>query len=84
MIDEEVLLPSETVERMYPQFSPDGKEVAFIEDRSRLMVVNLATKQVRQVTDGSLWYSTDGNFSYSWSPDGKWFTLQFSTLGNGR
>ena len=46
LIDEEVLLPSETVERMYPQFSPDGKEVAFIEDRSRLMVVNLATKQV--------------------------------------
>ena len=80
LIDEEVLLPSETVERMYPQFSPDGKEVAFIEDRSRLMVVNLATKQVRQVTDGSLWYSTDGNFSYSWSPDGKWFTLE--CIGN--
>ena len=80
LIDEEVLLPSETVERMYPQFSPDGKEVAFIEDRSRLMVVNLNTKKVRQITDGSMWYSTDGNFSYSWSSDGKWFTLE--CIGN--
>lgn len=80
LIDEEVLLPSTTVERMYPQFSPDGKELAFIEDRNRLMVVNLATKQVRQVTDGSTWYSTGGGFDYAWSPDGKWFTLEF--IGN--
>lgn len=77
-IEEEVLLPSETVERAFPQFSPDGKELAFIEDRNRLMVVNLATKQVRQVTDGSTWYSTDGNFDYAWSPDGRWFTLEFT------
>ena len=34
LIKEEVLLPSKTVERMYPKFSPDGKEVAFIEDVS--------------------------------------------------
>lgn len=77
-IEEEALLPSETVERAFPQFSPDGKELAFIEDRNRLMVVNLATKQVRQVTDGSTWYSTDGNFDYAWSPDGRWFTLEFT------
>lgn len=45
LIEEEALLPSKTVERTYPQFSPDGKEVAFIEDRNRLMVVNLETKR---------------------------------------
>ena len=43
IIEEEVLLPSKTVERNYPQFSPDGKELAFIEDRMRLMVVILET-----------------------------------------
>ena len=80
LIKEEVLLPSTTVERTYPQFSPDGKELAFIEDRNRLMVLNLDTKKVRQVTDGSTWYSTGGGFDYSWSPDGKWFTLEF--IGN--
>lgn len=80
LIKEEVLLPSKSVERMYPKFSPDGKEVAFIEDRIRLKVLNLETKRVRQITDGSTWYSLSGGFSYAWSPDGKWFTLEF--IGN--
>ena len=74
IVEEEALLPSATVERAFPQFSPDGKELA------RLMVVNLDTKKVRQITDGSTWYSTDGGFDYAWSPDGKWFTLEF--IGN--
>lgn len=80
LVEEEVLLPSTTVERTYPQFSPDGKELAFIEDRNRLMVVNLETKKVRRITDGSTWYGTGGGFDYEWSPDGKWFTLTF--IGN--
>ena len=80
LIEEEVLLPSKTVERRYPQYSPDGKEIAFIEDRNRLMVLNLETKKVRQVTDGSTWYNTGGGFDYEWSPDGKSFTLEF--IGN--
>ena len=79
-IEEEVLLPSDKTARTYPQFSPAGKELAFIEDRNRLMVLNLETKKVRQVTDGSTWFSTGGGFDYSWSPDGKWFTLEF--IGN--
>lgn len=79
-ITEEVLLPSTTVERSHPQFSPNGKELAFIEDRNRLMVLNLETRKVRQVTDGSTWFDTEGRFSYAWSPDGKWFTLEF--IGN--
>lgn len=80
LIEEEILLPSTTVERTYPQFSPDGKELAFIEDRNRLMVINLATKKVRQITDGSTWFSTGGGFDYVWSPDGQWFALEF--IGN--
>ena len=80
LIKEEVLLPSKTVERMYPKFSPDGKEVAFIEDRIRLKVLNLETNKVRQITDGSTWYSLSGGFNYAWSLDGKWFTLEF--IGN--
>ena len=79
-IEEEVLLPSDKTERTYPQFSPDGKELAFIEDRNRLMVLNLETKKVRQVTDGSTWFSTGGGVCYFLSPDGKWFTLEF--IGN--
>ena len=43
------------------------------------MVVNVATKAVRQVTDGSEWFM--GGFNYAWSPDGKWFSLEI--IGNG-
>ncbi len=80
LIEEEALLPDNRTERQQPQFSPDGKEIAFIEDRTRLMVINLATKKVRQITDGSEWYETTGSFDYMWSPDGKWFTL--TLIGN--
>lgn len=76
LIDEQVVLPSSTVERYSPQFSPDGKELAFIEDRIKLMVLNLETKQVRMVTDGSKWYRQNSAFSFEWSPDGKWFAIE--------
>lgn len=80
-IKEEALIPNNKVERTYPSYSPDGKEIAFIEDRNKLMVYNFETKKIRQVTDGSYWYRTDGGFSYAWSPDGKWFALEI--IGNG-
>ncbi len=76
-ITEEAILPSSDVERTSPKFSPDGKELAFIEDRCRLMVLNLDTKKVRQVTDGTKWYDNTTGFNYAWSPDSKWFTLEF-------
>ncbi len=80
-IKEEPLLPNNKVERTYPSYSPDGKELAFIEDRNKLMVYNFETKKIRQVTDGKYWYRTDGGFYYAWSPDGKWFALEI--IGNG-
>jgi len=82
IIEEKALFPTSSKERFAPQFSPDGKEVAFVEDRTKLMVLNLETKKVRQITDGKYHYRTDDNFIYSWSPDGKWFTLEI--IGNGR
>lgn len=77
LIEEEELLPAGKTERFAPQFSPDGTELAFVEDRSKLMVLNLKTKKIRQITDGSKQYGTDGHIDYSWSPDGKWFTLVY-------
>ena len=65
------------VERRSPKYSPDGKKLAFIEDRIKLKVVDLKTKKVTQVTDGSKWYDQDDNFDFEWSPDGKWFVLSY-------
>ncbi|GHT01464.1 tricorn protease [Bacteroidia bacterium] len=78
VIKEEPLLPSATVEYMHPKYSPDGKEIAFVQDRHKLMVYNIASKKVRQVTDGSGNPSTGGDVDYEWSPDSKWFTLAYT------
>jgi len=56
-----------------PLFSPNGKEVAFLENRTEIRVVNLASRQVRTVMDGKLQYSySDGDQHYRWSPDSRW------------
>ncbi|RYZ18651.1 MAG: peptidase S41, partial [Sphingobacteriales bacterium] len=42
-----------------PQYSPDGKEIAFIEERQNLKVYNIASKQVRTLlTDNDLFAMT--------------------------
>ena len=46
------------------------------------MVMDVKSKAVTQVTDGSQWFGTEGSFNYNWSPDSKWFCLEF--IGNGR
>ena len=77
LIDEKPLIDNEKEERFSPSYSPDGKEIAFIADRTKLMVYNIATKKVRQITDGSKYYNTDDyGFYYQWSPDGKWFVME--------
>lgn len=78
VIEEKLLLPKSDTEYAYPDFSPNGKELAFIQDRSKLMVMDLKTKKVRQVTDGSTCYSTGGGFDFNWSPDGKWFVIGYT------
>ncbi len=77
------VLKEETViatpaEEYEPEFSPDGKEVAYLENRVTLKVINLATKQVRTIMPADKNYSyADGDQYYQWSPDGKWFLVQF-------
>ena len=80
LIEEERLFDDDGIERTSPQFSPDGKEISFIEDRKYLKVVNLDNRKVRQITDGTQHYDTDAYpFDYQWSPDGKWFAITLIT-----
>ena len=80
LIEETRLFDNDGIERIAPCFSPDGKEIAFIENRNVLKVYNLASREVRQITDGRQCYDTDDyGFSYEWSPDGQWFVLTLIT-----
>ena len=80
LINEEPLFKDNKVERTNPSFSPDGKEIAFIEGRTCLKVLNLKSGKVRTITDGAKHYTrNETGFGYQWSPDGKWFALTIIT-----
>lgn len=65
-------------EEFQPLYSPDGKEVAFLENRVTLRVINLASKQTRTIMAAENNYSySDGDQWYQWSPDSKWFLVSF-------
>ncbi len=65
-----------------PQYSPDGKEGAFLDDRTAIRVMNLTSKKVRTVMDKKYQYSySDGDQWFQWSPDSKWILSDFIGVG---
>lgn len=65
-------------EAFQPRFSPDGNNIAYLEERTTLKVISLKTKEVREIVPGNKNYSyADGDQFYQWSPDGKWFLVNF-------
>lgn len=66
-------------ENFQPRYSPDGKEVAYLEDRVTLKVLNLASGQSRLVLPGRYNYSySDGDQWFEWSPDGRSLLVTFA------
>ncbi len=65
-----------------PDYSPDGKKVAFLEDRTTLRVLDLKSKEVTTALDGKYNYSyTDGDIGFEWSPDSRWILIDY--IGTG-
>lgn len=80
-LKEEQLVKSSLVD-MQPAYSPDGKSVAYIEDRGALKAVDVKTKAVRQLMDAKFQYSySDGDLWFQWSPDSKWLLSNY--IGHG-
>ena len=60
-------------------YSPDGKELAYVEDRSSLKIYTLETKLSRVLlTDKEL---DEGEQYFQWSPDSKWILFDYSVPG---
>jgi Tol biopolymer transport system component/C-terminal processing protease CtpA/Prc len=65
-------------ENFQPRYSPDGKEVAYLENRNTIKVLNLASGQSRVVMPAEVTYSySDGDQWFDWSPDGRYLLASF-------
>ncbi|MDE7374685.1 MAG: peptidase S41, partial [Odoribacter sp.] len=65
-----------------PAFSPDGKEIAYLENRTEIKVMEVKSKKSRTILPSQYNYSyADGDQSFEWSPDGKWILAKFFEEG---
>jgi Tol biopolymer transport system component/C-terminal processing protease CtpA/Prc len=65
-------------EAFQPRFSPDGKEVAYLHERTELRILNLNSGDSRTVLPGDINYSyRDGDQWFEWSPDGTRLLVDF-------
>ncbi len=82
LIEEKPLIDNKN-DNTQPQFSPDGKEIAFIENKNNLKVYTLATKQTRNILVNDELFAWGENAKYfQWSPDGKWFLFNYDMPGS--
>lgn len=77
LIEEEPILEV-GAETFQPSYSPDGKKIAFLENRVTLRVMNLKNKEIHTVLDSTYNFSyADGDQWYQWAPDSKWLAVQY-------
>lgn len=76
IIEEKEMFSNDGIERGYPSVSPDGKKMVFVEDRTKLKVMDLDSKKVKTLSDDRIKTSRSTGISVEWSPDSKWITLE--------
>ncbi len=80
LLNEEILIDNNK-DNYQPEISPDGKEIAYIQNKTNLNIYNLESKQIRTLLNGDqLYYMGDGDQYFAWSPDSKWLLAEYSPL----
>jgi Tol biopolymer transport system component/C-terminal processing protease CtpA/Prc len=71
-------LVSDAPDAYMPQYSPDGKAIAYIENRRSLKVYQLASKKSQTLlSPDELFYMGDGDQYFTWSPDSRWILAEY-------
>lgn len=66
-----------------PLYSPDGKEIAFVENRNNVRIYNIATKQSRTILGSEQIFAwTENDQYFQWSPDSKWLLFDYAVVGS--
>ena len=60
--------------RYAPQWSPDSRKVAFIDQAMKMRVVDVETGRISEIDRSPEWIAHDGleAFRFAWSPDSRW------------
>ena len=84
LLSEEALV-EDTVDNYLPDFSPDGKKMAYVKNRRSIVVRDLESgDDVTLLDDDDLFHMRDGDKYFTWSPDSKWLLIGWSaSLSNG-
>jgi tricorn protease len=74
----------ETKEDNYlPEYSPDGKKLAYIAGRRTLRIQDVESgNTVDLLTPEDLFHMRDGDKYFTWSPDSKWLLVDWNKLLN--
>lgn len=71
----EALVATEA-EEFQPKVSPDGKKIAYVENRNVLKVMDLDSgAKVTVLPEGHNYSYSDGDWDFEWSPDSKWLLV---------
>lgn len=65
-----------------PSVSPDGKSLAYLKDRTAIVVRNIKNGKEKTLLEGNVNYSyTDGDQNFTWSPDSRYILCNYQADG---